>query len=77
MTKDVPKRRRRRLWIALAAVALVLAAVIVPPMISISRYKARIAQVVSQSIGRPVHLSGVKLRLLPWPSFVLTSSTSP
>ncbi len=73
MTRETPRRRRRRLWIALAAVVLVLAAVIVPPMIGISRYKARIARLVSQSIGRPVHLSGVELRLLPWPSFVLSN----
>lgn len=61
------------MWIALAGVALVLAAILVPPMISINRYKRQIAEVVSQSLGRPVHLSSVELRLLPWPSFVLSN----
>lgn len=52
---------------------VVLAAAIVPPMISVNRYKNRIAELVSQSLGRPVHLNGVELRLLPWPSFVLSN----
>lgn len=74
MTEVVQKKRtRRRLWIALAGVALVVAAILVPPMISINRYKGQIAELVSQSLGRPVHLSSVELRLLPWPSFVLSN----
>jgi AsmA family len=74
MTDEAQKRRkRRRLWFALAMVVLILAAVFVPPMISISRYKNRIAELVSHSLGRPVRLSGVELRLLPWPSFVLSN----
>lgn len=73
MNEEVQKRRMRRwIWIALAGVALVLAVVLLPPMISINRYKGRIAELVSQSLGRPVHLSGVELRLVPWPSFVLS-----
>src|SRR6185437_8821397 len=67
------KRLRRGLWIALAGLVLVLAATFVPPAISINRYKGRIAELVAQSLGRPVHLSGVELRLLPWPSFVLSN----
>lgn len=74
MTVETQKRRKqRRIWIALAAIVVVLAAVIVPPMISVNRYKNRIAELVSQSLGRPVHLTGVELRLLPWPSFVLSN----
>lgn len=73
MTVEIKKRRMRRLWIALAGVALVLAVVLVPPMIGINRYKGRIAELVSQSLGRPVHLSSVELRLVPWPSFVLSN----
>ena len=74
MTEDIKKRRKRRLiWIVLAGITLVLAAILVPPMISINRYKAQIAELVSQSLGRPVHLSGVELRLVPWPSFVLSN----
>ncbi|MGH9589749.1 MAG: AsmA family protein [Terracidiphilus sp.] len=74
MTDVAQKRRIRwRLWIAVAGVALLVAATIVPPMISINRYKGQIAELVSQSLGRPVHLSGVELRLLPRPSFVLSN----
>ncbi len=74
MTEEMQKRRiRRRWWIALGVPALVLAAVIVPPMVSVNRYKSRIADLVSESLGRPVRLSGVELRLLPWPSFVLSN----
>jgi hypothetical protein len=74
MTEVVQKKRPRRgLWIALAGLVLVLAATFVPPAISINRYKGRIAELVAQSLGRPVHLSAVELRLLPWPSFVLSN----
>lgn len=64
--------RRKRLYLILLAIAAVLALLIVPPMISIGRYKSRITQVISQSFGRPVRLASVELRLLPWPGFVLT-----
>ncbi|HEY1895579.1 MAG TPA: AsmA family protein [Terracidiphilus sp.] len=57
---------------ALSAVALIIALLIVPPYVSISRYKNRISQVLAASIGRPVRLSSVELRILPRPSFVLT-----
>lgn len=74
MTEAAQKRRMRRgLWIAFAGVALLLGAIIVPPMVSISRYKGQIADLVSRSLGRRVHLTGVELRLLPWPSFVLSN----
>ncbi len=64
-----PKRRRLRL--VLAVLALILLGLIVPPLVSISRYKGRITQLIATSLGRPVRLSSVKLRLLPWPGFVL------
>ncbi len=68
-------RRRGKLWLAASVVALVLALVVVPPLIGISRYKIRIAQLVSATLGRPVRLSGVELRLLPRPGFLLTNLT--
>jgi hypothetical protein len=64
-----------RIWLVLAALAAVLAVLLVPPLVSISRYKSRITQLVSTSLGRPVRLSSVELRLLPWPGFVLTDLT--
>ena len=63
---------RARLAWALAVLALLLAVLIVPPMVSVSRYKSRITQLLSASLGRPVRLSSVEVRLLPRPGFVLT-----
>jgi AsmA family/AsmA-like C-terminal region len=74
MTVDAQGRRRTRtrVWVALSAVAAIVALLIVPPYVSVSRYKNRISQVLAASIGRPVRLSSVELRILPRPSFVLT-----
>lgn len=69
------QRKRTRLWLALALAAAVSAGLIVPPMVSISRYKSRITHLISASLGRPVSLSSVELRLLPRPGFVLTDLT--
>jgi len=69
------KWKRRRLWLALALLVVLLAIVVMPPMVSISRYKTRITQLLSESLGRPVRLSSVELRLLPLPGFVLTDLT--
>src|SRR5271157_4699262 len=69
------QRKRRRLWIAMAAVVVLLAILIVPPFLSVSRYKSRITQLISTSLGRPVRLSSVEVRLLPTPGFVLSDLT--
>jgi hypothetical protein len=69
------KKKRRRLWLALAAMVVLLALVIVPPLVSMSRYKSRITRLMSESLGRPVRLSSVELRLFPVPGFVLTDLT--
>jgi hypothetical protein len=66
------KTTRRQLWLATALLVVLLAVLILPPMASISRYKSRITQLMSESLGRPVRLSSVELRLLPRPGFVLT-----
>ncbi len=49
--------------------------IVIPPLVSINRYKSRIAQAMSNSLGRPVRLSAVELRLLPRPEFVITDLT--
>ena len=69
------KRKRWRLWLALTALVVLLAVVLVPPMVSINRYKNDITHLVSESLGRPVRLSSVELRLIPRPGFVLTDLT--
>jgi hypothetical protein len=68
-------QRHIRFTLGLALLALILLLLIVPPFISLSRYKSHITQLVSSSIGRPVRLSSVELRLLPLPGFVLTDLT--
>jgi hypothetical protein len=77
MTEDAQlwKRNRRRLWLALAALVAALAVIVVPPLVSVSRYKSRITHLMSESLGRPVRLSSVELHLFPWPGFVLTDLT--
>ncbi|MGA2561720.1 MAG: AsmA family protein, partial [Terracidiphilus sp.] len=77
MMEDVEggKRKRWRLWLALTALVVLLAVVLVPPMVSINRYKNDITHLVSESLGRPVRLSSVELRLIPRPGFVLTDLT--
>ena len=77
MTEDAHREwhKKKRLWLALAALALVLVVLIVPPLISIGRYKRQVTQLISNSLGRPVHLSSVNLRVLPRPGFVLTDLT--
>lgn len=60
------------MWLALSALGLILILLIVPPLISVRRYQNRIIQVISDSVGRPVRLSSVRLRILPRPSFVIT-----
>ena len=59
----------------MSAILAILAVLIVPPLISVSRYKTQITHLISASLGRPVRLSSVELRLLPWPGFVLTNLT--
>jgi hypothetical protein len=74
MTNGAPSKKKshRRLWMALAAVAFFLLVLVVPPLISVSHYKGQIVRLMAQSLGRPVRLSSVEVRLLPWPGFVLT-----
>lgn len=69
------QRTRKRLWLALAALAVILAGLIVPPLVNVTRYKAQITQLISASLGRPVRMSSVEVRLLPRPGFVLSDFT--
>jgi len=69
------QRKLKKLWIALAALAVLLAVLIVPPLVSVSRYKTQITHLISNALGRPVRLSSVEVRLLPRPGFVLNDLT--
>ena len=70
-----PKRawrplRREHGLLVLCVLLLLLATI--PPLINLGRYQRRITGAISRSIGRPVTIRSVSLRLLPWPGFVLT-----
>jgi hypothetical protein len=77
MTEEEKPRQtnRKRLWLVLAVLAAILAVLIVPPFLGVSRYKASITRLISASLGRPVRLSSVEVRLLPRPGFLLTDLT--
>src|SRR5271165_4522815 len=77
MVEDVHgfKRKRWRLWVALAVLVVLAVVAIVPPLVSMNRFKNRITHLMSESLGRPVRLSSVELRLLPVPGFVLSDLT--
>jgi len=69
---QIRKRRwRRRVTWTAVLVVLLAAALVLPPLINIGNYKRQITALMSRSMGRPVRLSGVELRLLPMPGFVL------
>src|SRR5207302_234030 len=63
-----PRILRQLLYLAFAAL-VVLLLVLLPPLISVNRYQKRIANAISDSLGRPVHLDRVSLNLLPLPGF--------
>lgn len=69
------KRGRSKLWIAALALTILVSILVIPPLVSINRYKSRITHAMSASLGRPVHMSGVELRILPRPGFVITDLT--
>jgi AsmA protein len=62
---------KRVLW-SVAIVLTVVAAAVLPPLIGANRFRRRIAQSVSESLGRPVHMREVNLTMLPAPGFTLT-----
>src|SRR5580692_10453964 len=65
-------RIRQWLRIALATIAILVLVLVVPPLISVSRFKSQITQLISRSLGRPVRLSSVQAHLLPWPGFEIS-----
>jgi AsmA-like protein len=64
-------RWKRRITVVSGLIALLAAGLVLPPLVNISRYQRRVAALMAQSFGRPVHMSSVELRLLPLPGFVL------
>lgn len=72
MAEAAPSRARSRYQrehvLLIVCIVLLLLATI-PPLINLGRYQRRIATAISRSIGRPVTMGSVSLRLLPWPAF--------
>ena len=65
-----PQARRRFFWAGGILVCLLLL-VLLPPLINANRFQRKIAQSMSDSLGRPVHLDNVSLHLLPVPGLTL------
>ncbi len=63
---------RKRVLIAIAVLVALISVAVVPPLISVNRFRRQIARSISASLGRPVHMESVTLDLLPWPGFTLT-----
>jgi AsmA protein len=62
---------RRRVLLAAGIVLVLLLLVVLPPLISVNRFRHRIAQSVGESLGRPVRIDNVALNVLPMPGFTL------
>lgn len=62
--------RHRVLWTLGILLLLILLAVL-PPLISVNRYRKQISASISQSLGRPVHAGEITLNLLPFPGFTI------
>lgn len=62
--------RRRLLWVGTALFVLALL-IVTPPLVNANRYRKRIADTMSASLGRPVHLDDVSFHVLPVPGFTL------
>lgn len=57
---------------ALAAVAVLLLALLLPPLINVNRFRGRITAAIGHALDREVAVDHVQLRLLPLPGFDLT-----
>lgn len=65
----MPERRANR--IAIAVVAAIMLALVVPPLVNANRFRGRVAGAISNAIGRKTTVGNVSLRLLPQPGFQL------
>lgn len=63
----------RRTRAILAILAVLLLALIVPPYISLDRFKKQLVSTLSGALGRPVSIGDIQLRLLPRPGFEMAN----
>ena len=73
--KTRSKLRPSRNRLLAGAALLLLALIVFPPFINISRFRRTILRSVSDGLGRPVEASAVELVLFPRPGFVLHNLT--
>ena len=64
-------RHLKRFRYGLLGILALLLLAFVPPLVTLSRLQRRVASSISNSLGRPVHLSSVSLTLLPIPGFAI------
>jgi len=57
----------------LGGIALVLIALLVPPLLNVSRYRADVAAAIGRALGRGVSVGEVSLRVFPQPGFALSN----
>jgi len=62
---------RRRVLTVAGIILVLLSLVLLPPLISVNRFRHRITQSVSDSLGRPVHIDNITLNMLPLPGLTL------
>ncbi len=62
---------RKRVLIAACVLLVLLLVGVLPPLVSVNRFRRQIAGSISASLGRPVHMDSVTLNILPLPSFTL------
>lgn len=67
-----PALFRHFVYVYLVLLGLLLLALL-PPLVNVNRFQRRIATSIGESLGRPVHLDSVSLRLLPLPGFTLVN----
>src|SRR5271170_1587722 len=59
-------------WVVLGLALAFVTAAVVLPLININRYHRTIAESLTRSVGRPVHLGPVQLQLLPHAGLAIT-----
>jgi len=72
---ELKKLKRKRLWIAAGMTGALILALVIPPLVSLNQYQNRAASLMAASLGRPVRISEVGVRLLPRPALVVTNLT--
>lgn len=59
-------------WLAGGLAAIVIAALVVPFVVPLSRFIPEITQIASEKLGQPVAIAGLRLQLLPVPGVVIS-----